>query len=155
MKIFLDEFIIDRAAGTPRDRLSVMLLLNGIRMKCDVTIFTPNLLAKYYKKIKSYERKFRPQPKAIKSFAAFLRDPDKAIVVDQPPHLQLPEELESDRELVSAAIACDSEKTLVTTDEDLINLLQEASITTKYNIEAVKPENAMEKMGYTQLGQQE
>ena len=153
MKIFLDEFVIDRAAGSPAEQLSVMLLIKGIRMKCDITIFTPHLLEKYYKKIKSYEKKFRPQPKAIKSLAAFLRDSNKATIMDQPPHVELPEKLKSDIELVAAAIACDSEKTLITTDGDLITLLQKASITTEHNIEAIRPETAMEKMGYTQLSQ--
>lgn len=104
-----------------------------------------------YKKIKSYEKRFRLQPKALKSFAAFLRDSNKAKIMDQPSHVELPPKLESDRELVAAAIACDSEKMIITTDEDLIALLQEESITTKYNIEATQPEKAMEKMGYTQL----
>ena len=153
MKIFLDEFVIDRAAGGPAEQLGIMLLIKGIRVKCDTTIFTPGLLTKYYKKIKSYERRFRPQPKAIKSFAAFLRDGKKATIMDQPPHVELPEGLKKDRELVAAAMACDSEKMLITTDGDLISLLQEASITTEYNIEAIRPETAMEKIGYTQLSQ--
>lgn len=154
MKIFLDEFVIDRAAGSLEEQLSVIYLVKGIRMKCDVTVFTPSLLAKYYKKIKSYEKRFRPQPKAIKSFARLLGDINKTTIIEEPPPVELPEELRSDRELVSAAMACDSEKMLVTTDGDLINLLREASITTNYNIEAIQPESAMEKIGY-QLGQQE
>lgn len=153
MKIFLDEFIIDRAAGSPAEQLSVMLLIKGIRMKCDITIFTPELLTKYYKKIKSYEKRFRPQPRAIKSFAAFLRDGNKARIMDQPPYVELPGKLDSDRELVAAAMACDSEKMLITTDGDLITFLQEASITTQCNIEAIRPETVMEKRGYTELSQ--
>ena len=89
------------------------------------------------------------------SFARLLGDINKTTIMEQPPDVELPEELESDRELVLAVMACDSEKMLVTTDGDLINLLREASITTKYNIEPIQPENVMEKMGYTQLGQQE
>jgi len=148
MKIFLDEFVVDRAAGSPAEQLSVILLIEAIRVKCDITIFTPGLLAKYYKKIKSYEKRFRPQPKAIKSFAAFLQDSIKATIMDEPPNVELPEKLKSDRELIAAVIACDSEKILITTDEDLISFLQEASITTEHDIEAIKPETAMEKMGY-------
>jgi len=153
MKLFLDEFVIDRAAGSQTDRLSVMVLIGGIRKKCDVVVFTPRLLAKYYKKMKSYEKKFRTQPKAIKSFAGFLRDSNKVIIMNQPSHVELPQKLKGDRELVAAAIACDSEKMLITTDEDLITWLQEESVTTKHTIEPIQPEKAMEKMGYTELSQ--
>ena len=153
MKLFLDEFVIDRAAGSQADRLSIMVLIEGIRKKCDIVVFTPSLLAKYYKKMKRYEKQFRTQPKAIKSFASFLRDSNKAIIMNQPSHVELPPKLEGDRELVAAAIACDSEKMLITTDKDLITSLQEESITTKHSIETITPEKAMEKMGYTQLDQ--
>lgn len=153
MKIFLDEFVVDRAAGSPAEQLSIMLLIKGIRVKCDTTIFTPGLLSKLYKKIKSYEKRFKPQPKAIKSFAAFLQDGNKATIIDEPPNAELSEKFKNDRELVAAAIACDSQKIIITTDEDLISLLQETSITATHNIEAIKPETAMEKMGYAQLSQ--
>lgn len=151
MKIFLDEFVIDRAAGSPAEQLSVISLIKGIRLKCDVTIFTPSLLGKYYKKIKGYEKRFRRQPKAIKSFAAFLADSKKTKIIEDPTDSELPQKLKGDGELVAAAMACDSEKLLITTDEGLITSLKEESITKKYKIEPIQPEKAMEKRGYTEL----
>ena len=148
MKLFLDEFVIDWAAGDPVEQLAVILLIKAIRMKCDTVVFSPSLLAKYNRKIKRYEKRLQIQPKSIKSFTAFLQDSKKTIIMDQPPNVELPQKLKEDRELVVAATVCDSEKMLITTDEKLITLLQDESITAKYKIEAIQPEKAMEKMGY-------
>lgn len=120
-------------------------------MKCDTTIFTPKLIAKYLRKIKKYEERFRCQPKALKSFAAFLQDSAKAKIIDQPSHVQLSQDFKEDEELVCAAIACDGEKMLITTDKNLMIKLNGESIATKYRIEVVQPEEAMEKRGYTSL----
>lgn len=151
MKVLLDEFIIDRAAGGLEEQLSVISLIKGIRMKCDVTVFTPKLIAKYFKKIKKYEKRFRCQPKALKSFATLLQDSAKAKIIDQPLHVQLSQNFKEDEELVCAAIACGAEKMLITTDKDLMTKLHEESIATKHRIKVVQPEEAMEKRGYTSL----
>jgi len=148
MKVLLDEFIIHRAAGSIEEQRSVILLLSGIRTKCDKTVFTPNLLKNFRKKMKDYENRFRLQPKALKSFADFLKDSKKAVIIDRPPDADLPKELNHDKELVIAAIENESEKMLITTDEDLIASLQEQSFTTKYNIKALTPEKAAEERGY-------
>jgi len=151
MKVLLDEFVIDHAAGNLAEQLSVISLIRGIRRKCDMTIFTSKLIAKYFRKIKKYEERFRCQPKALKSFAALLQDSAKAKIIDQPLHVQLSRNFKEDEELVCAAVACDGEKMLITTDKDLMTKLHEESIATKHRIEVVQPEEAMEKRSYTSL----
>lgn len=144
MKLVLNEFIIDRAAGGPDQQLSILQLVQAINIKNHVVVLTPNLIARYYKKIKKYEKSMQKLPKAIKAFISLIQDSTKVFWVEQLRNFDLPETLEDDRDIIAAAVSCESTKLLVTTDGGLIEFLKEESIATEYNIEVVKPQKALE-----------
>lgn len=147
MKIVLNEFIIDRAAGNPKDRANVLSLVEKIKTKDSVIILlSPDLMGTYYKKAKDLERQLKELPKAIKNFILLTQDLDKAPMKNQLANIELPESLEHDREIIATAAAWDSDKLLITTDEDLIRLLEEESIATVHHIEALTPEDALQRI---------
>ena len=143
MKLILNEFIIDRAVGPPNQQLSILHLVEAIATKNHVIVLTSNLISKYYKKIKKYEKAMQKLPKVIKVFISLIQDSSKVLWVEDQLGINLPRNLEDDRDIIAAAISCESRKLLVTTDEDLIGFLREESIIAKYNLQVVKPEEAL------------
>lgn len=147
MKIVLNEFIIDRAAGDYRDRVNVLSLVEKIKTKDSITILlSPDLIGTYYKKAKGLERQLRKSPKAIKNFILLIQDLNKAPIRKQLGNIELPESLEHDREIIATAAAWNSDKLLITTDEDLIRLLEEESIAAMHHIEGLTPEDALHRI---------
>jgi len=147
LKIVLNEFIIDRAAGDPKDKANILNLVEKIKNKDSIVVLlSPNLIATYYKKAKNLERKLRELPKAIKMFISLIQDYEKAQIINQLPNIELPRNLEHDREIIATAAAWKSDKLLITTDDDLIRLLTEESIATTHHIEVLKPENALQRI---------
>lgn len=147
LKIILNEFIINRAAGDPKDIANVLSLVEKIKTKDSVIILlSPELMRTYYKKAKVLERQLKKLPKAIKNFILLTQDSDKAPMANQLANIELPESLEHDREIIATAATWDSNKFLITTDEDLIRLLEEESIATAHHIEALTPEDALQRI---------
>lgn len=147
MKIVLNEFIINRAAGNPKDRANVLSLVEKIKIKDSIKILlSPDLMGTYYRKAKGLERQLKELPKAIKNFMLLIQDFEKAPMTNQLANIELSERLEHDREIIATAAAWSSEKILVTTDDDLIQLLQDESIATAHHIEAIKPEEALQRI---------
>jgi len=143
VKLILNEFIIDRAAGGPDQQISILQIVQAINVKNHVIVMTPDLISTYYTKIKKYEKTMRELPKAIKAFISLIQDSTKVVWVEHPINLDLPKKFEDDRVLLVAAVSYKTNKLLVTTDEDLIQFLQEESITTKYHLDVAKPEKAL------------
>ena len=147
MKIVLNEFIINRAAGDLKDRANILSLVEKIKTKDSVIILlSPELMGTYYKKAKALERQLKKLPKAIKNFILLIQDSDKAPMKNQIANIELPENLEHDREIIATAVAWDSNKILITSDEDLIRLLEEESIATAHHIETLTPEDALHRI---------
>jgi predicted nucleic acid-binding protein len=147
LKIVLNEFIIDRAVGSPHDRATVLMLLEKIKNNQSVKILlSPDIIKIYYQKAKAVENQLRECPKVIKSFMLLIQDYEKAPVKSQLPNIELPANLEHDRLIIATAAAWQTDKLLVTTDQDLIRLLQEVSITATYHIEALTPEDVVERL---------
>lgn len=147
MKIVLNEFIIDRAAGNPEDIVTILRLVDRIKTKDSVKILlSPELMGTYYKKAKTLERRLKKLPKAIKNFMLLTQDSDKASMTCQLANIDLPDSLEHDREIIATAAAWDSNKFIITTDEDLIRLLEDGAIATLYHLEALTPEDALQRI---------
>jgi len=146
LKIVLNEFIVNRAVGNPVDRANVIALVEKIRNNPSAKVLlSPELLGTYYAKAKKIEKQLRECPKVIKNFMLLIQDFDKAPII-QLSKIKLPPSLEHDRELIATAAAWKSDKLLITTDDDLIKLLKEESITATYHIETLKPEEALQRI---------
>ncbi len=144
MKIVLNEFIISCAAGDPKDIATILRLVESVKNKDSVTILlSPELMKTYYKKAKGLEKRLKKLPTAIKNFILLIQDSNKASIKNQMANIELPQSLEHDREVIATAAAWDSNKLLITTDEDLIRLLEDESIATAHHIEALIPEDAL------------
>lgn len=128
-------------------RATVLILLEKIKNNQSAKVLlSPNLIQTYYEKAKAVENRLGECPKVIKNFMLLIQDYDKAPVKSQLPNLKLPPTLEHDRVIITTAAAWQTDKLLATTDQDLIRLLQEESITAKYHIEALSPEDVVERL---------
>jgi len=147
LKILLNEFVIDRAAGSPKDRASILDLVEKIKDHKSITVLlSPELMATYYRKAKGLERELKKLPKAIKALILLIQDCNKAQIANQLANIELPQSLEHDREIIATAAAFGSNKLLITTDDDLIAALIEESIAANHHIEPLKPENALQRI---------
>lgn len=146
MKIVLNEFIIDRAIGHPKDRASLLELVEKIKKSPSVKVLlSPELMGTYYKKAKAIENQLKECPKVIKNFMLLIQNYEKA-PINQLPNIELPASLEHDREIIATAAASQSDKLLITTDEDLINGLQEESIAATHHIEPIRLGDALQRI---------
>ncbi len=147
MEIILDEFIIDEVFGSPSTRKRALSILKDIKDICHVIIVTPGLLKRYYRKVKNYERSLgalSKEFKPLKVFAQFLSDSDKTDCRNEPSDEEsLGEFSPDDRDVVAAALATESEKAVITADEDLVARLRERSMSETHGWTLLLPDDAL------------